>query len=125
VLTECKACGDPLFEYVAACPKCGTPNPTYEEDVADPKERLPPMERSAAGIVPMSFALTFVFGMAAAAHLPGPVPRELTWLFTTALAVTLSAGVFFLLGDRLRGNARRMMLLFIIGGYLALIIFAR
>jgi hypothetical protein len=125
VLTECPACGEPLFEYIKVCPRCAAPNPTYREDESDPKARMPRMERAAATIAAMSFVLTFVFGMAAASHFPGAVPRELKRLFTTALLVSLSGGLFIVLGDRLSGRAKRIILLVISGGYIALMVLAR
>ena len=32
MLTECRSCGDPLFEYLPACRRCGQPNVDYVPD---------------------------------------------------------------------------------------------
>jgi hypothetical protein len=29
MITECKSCGDPLFEHISHCPHCGEENPSF------------------------------------------------------------------------------------------------
>jgi hypothetical protein len=124
MLTECVACGEPLFEYIKECPKCGTPNSAYEPEVADPKAHMPPMERAVAGIAATSFVMTFVFGMAVVSHLPGPVPPKLNRLFATALATTASAGLFIVGSEHLSHNAKRLVFPFLLAGYITWMVLA-